>query len=154
MDDCREIKMSLLTPECLSQPDGNKVLCLSHRKTISSDPILGILGFGICSQFGLCKRRSSRKESTVEREGKVISLSILTSPLLVTAGRSEEVSVSEGLVHLTGPWFLLRTCFLRETTLLPQDYELLESRNPSSPSHRCLMGTLSASLVPGRTGAP
>lgn len=93
----------------------------------------------------------------MEREGKVIPLSILTSPIPVIAGRSEEVSgVFEGLVtlHLTGFWFPLRTYFLLETTPPPLDYELLESRNPSSPSHCCLMGALSASLVPGRTGAP
>lgn len=116
MDDWNEIKRSLLTPECLRQPDGDKVLCLSHWKTISSAPILVYPGhlriWDLLPVWTLQKKEQEKGVYSRERRKK-------SSPFPVTSGRSEEVSgMSEGMVtlHLTDPWFLLRECFLRETS--------------------------------------
>lgn len=72
MDDWNEIKRSLLTPECLRQPDGDKVLCLSHWKTINSAPILVYPGhLGIWDLLPVWTLQKKEQEKGVySREGR------------------------------------------------------------------------------------
>lgn len=122
MDDWNEIKRSLLTPGCLRQPDRDKVLCLSHWKTINSAPILVYPGhlriWDLLPVWTLQKKE--QEKGVYSREGRK-SLSPLHAHLANSNHfRSQWGSLWDvrGLVtlHLTGPWFLLRECFLQETS--------------------------------------
>lgn len=160
MDDWHEIKGSLLTPEGLSQPAGDKVLCLSHWKTISSAPILvSPAHLGIWDLLPVWTSQKKEQQKGVYSGERRKS----HPPFHTHLANSSHCRLQwrslwgvRGIGHTPSYWFLVspQDVFSAGDYPPPLDYELLESRNPSSPSHCCLMGALSASLVPGRTGAP